>query len=361
MSQNQDQSKNAPNKKEERIRGVFSSQEVRVVGTGTTRRRSIHKVFWFVEQDNKGTIQVQSINNNYVPTGVPKKISMEELLERYSPEPEFYIQSVFPKIRELNESVRTGDKCREKGENFSAEFAYDKALKLDEENIRANFGIGLTYLSRGDVDKADNIFERLVHLDAAFEEQHKHLFNDFGINLRKNKMYKQAEEYYTRALELSHNDENIHINLARALFEGEDRKECVAHLLEALRISPHNETALKFLDWMNQKRIVPPEFRRHVEAALRSAPIPETPVLNTPVAPANQDTPGGSTETATVLLPPEKIDIPNDLTAAPDENTPPSDDSPYTKEDSEKATFAPKPEQLDPSHLADLAPKRDVE
>ena len=117
--------------KEKRMRGVFSSQEVRTVGTGTTRRKSIHKVFWFVEQDEKGTIMVQPINSNYVPTGAKKAVSMEELLEKYSPEPEFYVQSVFPKIRELKESVDQGDKCREKGENFSAEFAYGNALKLD--------------------------------------------------------------------------------------------------------------------------------------------------------------------------------------------------------------------------------------
>lgn len=274
MSENQNEAPGA--QKEKRMRGVFSSQEVRVVGTGTTRRKSIHKVFWFVEQDEKGAIQVQPINTNYVPTGAKKTISMEELLEKYSPEPEFYVQSVFPKIRELNESVDRGDKCREKGENFSAEFAYDNALKLDEENVRANFGIGLTYLARGEVDKADNIFERLVHLDAAFEEEHKHLFNDFGMNLRKNKMYKQAEEYYARALELSKADENLHINLARTLLEGKDIEGCVTHLTEALRLAPGNEMALKFLDWLEKKNLIPPDQRETVRAARegRFAPPP---------------------------------------------------------------------------------------
>ena len=274
MSETQNDAPGA--QKEKRMRGVFSSQEVRVVGTGTTRRKSIHKVFWFVEQDEKGAIQVQPINTNYVPTGAKKTITMEELLEKYSPEPEFYVQSVFPKIRELNESVDRGDKCREKGENFSAEFAYDSALKLDEENVRANFGIGLTYHARGEVDKADNIFERLVHLDAAFEEEHKHLFNDFGMNLRKNKMYKQAEEYYARALELSKADENLHINLARTLLEGKDMEGCAKHLVEALRLAPGNETALKFLDWLEKKNLIPPDLRETVNAARegRFAPPP---------------------------------------------------------------------------------------
>ena len=83
MSETQNDAPGA--QKEKRMRGVFSSQEVRVVGTGTTRRKSIHKVFWFVEQDEKGAIQVQPINTNYVPTGAKKTITMEELLEKYSP------------------------------------------------------------------------------------------------------------------------------------------------------------------------------------------------------------------------------------------------------------------------------------
>lgn len=271
--------------KEERLRGVFSSQEVRMVGTGTTRRKSIHKVFWFVEQSEDGTIEVQPLNTNYVPTGSKKPISLEELLEKYSPEPEFYVQSVYPKIRELNESVEKGDDCREKGENFSAEHEYGNALTLDEENVRANFGIGLTYLARGQVDKADNIFERLVHLDAAFEEEHKHLFNDFGISLRKNKMYKQAEEYYSRALELSKGDENLHVNMARALLEEQDYTGCVEHLLEALKLAPGNDTAMKFLTWMDKRNLIPVNLRASV-AASSSGAVAGGPAGSDPVSPS---------------------------------------------------------------------------
>lgn len=255
--------------RKDRIRGVFSSQEVRSIGTGTTQRRSVQKVFWFIEQDEKGQIEVQPLNTNYVPTGTKKRITMEELLEKYAPEPEFYVQSVFPKMQELNEAIDRGDHCRDKGENFSAEFEYKNALNLDVENVKANFGIGLTYLSRGEADKADNIFERLVHLDAAFQEEHKHLFNDFGINLRKNKMYNQAKEYYTRALELSEVDENLHINIARTFMELHEYLPCTQHLFEALRLSPGNETALKFLSWLQEKGFLPEELRKDAAAALK--------------------------------------------------------------------------------------------
>ena len=265
-------------KREDRIRGVFSSQEVRKVGTGTTTRKTVQKTFWFVEQDADGTIMIQALNSHYIPTGPKKIVAMDDLINSYSPEPEFYIQSVFPKMQALDQAVDKGDDHREKGETFSAEHQYSKALQVDEENIRANFGIGLTYLARGEVDKADNILNRLVNLDAAFEPKHKHLFNDFGINLRKNKMYKQSVEYYKRALTLSDEDDNLHINAARALMEDQQYTQAVEHLLAALKLSPGNETVLKFLNWMNKRKLVPPDLMSSVNEILQSggAAVPDT-------------------------------------------------------------------------------------
>lgn len=257
--------------KTKRIRGVFSSQEVRKVGTGTTTRKTVSKIFWFVEQAEDGTVFIQALNTNYIPTGLPKTITMEELLEKYSPEPEFYVQSVFPKMQQLETSLSKADESREKGETFTAEFEYENALKLDEENVRANFGIGLTYLSRGEAEKADNIFERLVNLEAAFEEQHKHLFNEFGINLRKNKMYNQAVDYYTRALELTKADENIHINVARAFLEQKNYTACVEHLIEALKLSPNHNTVIQFLLWLDTKKFVPQNYQKQVADIIASS------------------------------------------------------------------------------------------
>ena len=165
------------------VRGVFSTQEVRRVGTGTTTRKTVQKTFWFIEQNGKD-IDCQPLNTNYIPSGPKRKITMDELIAKFSPEPEFYLNSVFPKMQEMQRNVDNGDTHREKGENFSAEYEYSRALKIDEENVRANFGIGLTYLERGDNAKAQDIFQRLVKLEATLEPEHKHLFNEFGINLR---------------------------------------------------------------------------------------------------------------------------------------------------------------------------------
>ena len=273
----------APSKPVE-VRGVFSTQEIRRVGTGTTTRKTVQKTFWFVEQKGQD-IECQPLNPNYIPSGPKRKISMDELIAKFSPEPEFYMNSVYPKMQELQKTIKSADKQRENGNNFTAEYEYSRALKVDEENVRANFGIGLTYLERGDKAKAQDIFERLVKLDGAFQAEHKHLFNDFGINLRKNKMLTQALEYYKRAQELSPNDENLYMNIARVQLENHNIDDCIANLLKALSLDPHHAPSLKFVAWLIKKNMVPEKRKADLAAAIAaSKKAPE----KKPEAPAAQ-------------------------------------------------------------------------
>lgn len=259
--------------KPEAITGVFSTQEIKRVGTGTTTRKSIHKSFWYCQElesgAEEGKIEIQPLNANYIPAGPKRVVDKEQFLSGFSPEPEFYVSTVFPRMREINKTVARADRHRKNKEYYSAEMEYNNALKVDEENVRANFGLGLTYLQRNETDKADNIFSRLVKLDAAFEQEHKHLFNEFGIQLRKNGMFDQAKEYYTRALDLSSTDENIYYNMARAELESDRAEAAVDMLLKGLAVNPNMEEAARFLIWMLGKNLVPDGKKNEVASALR--------------------------------------------------------------------------------------------
>lgn len=264
MSQNV----NAEQGKREKINGVFSSQEVRKVGTGSTTRKTIQKTFWFCTEMDDGYLEVQPLNTNYVPSGPKKKLSKEQFFSSFAPEPEMYITTVYPKMREMSKNIARGDRYRERGELYSAEMEYGSALKVDDENVRANFGLGITYLERGEADKADNIFERLVKLEAAFEEEHKHLFNEFGIKLRKNKLIDQSVTYYERALELCPHDEHLLYNTARAYLDAKRLDKALEYLLQCLEINPTLEPAVKFLQWLVTKQMVPEAEKAKVAAAL---------------------------------------------------------------------------------------------
>lgn len=268
------------------LEGVFSNQEVRSVGTGTTTRKTIQKSYWYVIEQENGEMELQPLNSNYVPSGPKKRLSKNEFLEKFSPEPEFYVSNVFPKIKEINKTIARADRHRQNKEYYSAEMEYGNALRIDEDNIRANFGLGITYLERGENNKAEDILGRLVKLEGAFESEHKHLFNDFGINLRKNGMYDQSIAYYSRALELTLHDENLYYNMARAYLEKKDPGSAVDYLLKGLELNSLQETLLKFLMWMLTKNLVPDDKKAAAAAMLQKARQAQGQAAPQPAAPA---------------------------------------------------------------------------
>ncbi len=236
-----------------KIQGVFSSQSVQKIGTGTTVRRTISKMYWMAKELDDGTVEVQALNKSYIPSGPKSAVEMEEFLSKYSPEPEFYVSTVYPKIKELNTTVERGEKARQAGATYSAEFEFQNALDVDEDNVKANFGLGLTYMERGESSKANDIFERLVKLDAAFQTEHKHLFNEFGMNLRKTGMQDQAIDYYERALQMTTQDENLHYNIARAFYEKGNLEKCADHLAKALALNKDHAEAQKFFEFVKKQ------------------------------------------------------------------------------------------------------------
>jgi len=242
-----------------RISGVFSQKKTAKIGSGTTARQTEFITYSLVQEREDGLLDVQALTASDLPFGPKTQITRDELLSSYLPEPQKTmaraVSALSPQEQEIQKAVARGDKFRKRGESFTAEFEYNKALSMDMGNVRANFGIGLCYIERGEKEKAKEVFERVVHLDAAFQDEHKHLFNEFGINLRKAGMHDEAQVYYRRALELSPQDENLHYNLARAAFDKGEAKVAAQHLGACLKINPEHAEARQFVDYLKRKRL----------------------------------------------------------------------------------------------------------
>jgi tetratricopeptide (TPR) repeat protein len=234
------------------ISGVFSTLAGSSVGVGTTAKQTLQKTYWFVKELESGDIEVQPLNSNDVPSGLKHTVSKVAFLNDFEPEPEYYAEVVLPNIRGLDATIKRGEKHRDLSENYSAEYEFNSAVKIDEQNVRANFGLGLTYLDRGETERANALFKRLVDIDAIYEAAHKHLFNEFGMGLRKNGMIDQALEYYHKAESLCKRDENLCLNIARAYFEKSDVKGCLKYLKRSLKINPSHEEAGRFLEYMQE-------------------------------------------------------------------------------------------------------------
>ena len=225
--------------------GIFSSRTRDV-----DQLDDVQKSYWAVQELESGDVEVQALNNNNIPTGPKLLIAKERFLSNYHPEPEFYANTVLPSLMLQNERIKRGEGHRTKEENYSAEYEFSTAVAVDEDNVRANFGLGLTFLERGEVDRAEDVFKRLVKLNAIYTPEHKHLFNEFGISMRKNGMFEHAIKYYHRAEDLCDDDENLFLNISRAYFEKGDLRGCITYLEKSLLLNPFFDEAGLFKDFL---------------------------------------------------------------------------------------------------------------
>ncbi len=232
------------------FQGVFSTTRKSVIGTGDHPSDvSARPCIFFVEQDEKGHIVMRPLNQNMVPVGTAVSISKDELLADYTPEPSVYLHKVHPQMRKMEDHAQRGEKLREEGALYTAEFEYKCALALAEDHVRSVFGLGLIYLERGDLGGADMVFNKIITLEAAFGPENKHLFNDFGIRLRKSRMLDQAVLYYRRAIELCDDDENLYYNISRAYFEQGEFANAMAHGEKALKMNPEFAECRNWCVW----------------------------------------------------------------------------------------------------------------
>ncbi|MCG8529870.1 MAG: tetratricopeptide repeat protein [Desulfovibrionales bacterium] len=238
---------------EQPIRGAFSAEKLVRVGFGGTKRTNKIVVMLYAEQEANGDIVLWKLNNSHIPFEKYDKISFEQLMEEYTPEPAFYQENIYPAMRKVAQGIARGERLRVNGQPYGAEVEFLQVLDMDEENVRAMFGLGLTYLDRNEVEKGQEVFSKLVHIEAAFAEEHKHMFNEFGIMLRKNKMYDEALQFYSRAQKLTALDEHLLYNIGRVLIETKEYEKALVMLKKALEVNPGFEEAAKLAAMLEKK------------------------------------------------------------------------------------------------------------
>ncbi|MYL83185.1 tetratricopeptide repeat protein [Desulfovibrio aerotolerans] len=235
------------------VKGVFSIDSKHLLGIGGVSQAS-QRIFFYAEQlDAAGRVALQRLSRNFIPSGTKRFITREILLTQYQPEPSVYLNKVVPVMRRMEEAVQTADNHRQRQELFAAEFEYNAILRLDEEHVKAAFGLGLTYLERQEQHNADAVFHKIMRIEAAFLPEHKHLFNEFGIQMRKLGMYDEAMRYYSRAYRLCRTDEHLLYNIARTLYEKGRLKSSRAMLNQALRLNAAFPEAKAFLAYLDSR------------------------------------------------------------------------------------------------------------
>ena len=229
---------NAIDASSELLTGVFSTVVRSWIGAGTTRRKTEQQVAFYVQEQPDGTYTRQALNEKFIPSGPLETLEREELLRNYTPEAKLFTEKLLPAVRLMTKAIAKGERLRERGKPYNAELEFRNALVLDENNVRANFGLGMTLMDQGNEDESGQIFERLMDQDETFKPDNKHLFNEYGMRLRKNGMFDKALRYYDKAYILSDRDEHLLYNIARTHYERGAHDDALLFADKALAINP---------------------------------------------------------------------------------------------------------------------------
>ncbi len=222
----------------ERFEGIFSIQKNSWIGSGTTRRKVTKAVYYYAEMTEGGQVAVRPVNDKMVPKGRAEMVDLEAFVAIYKPESDIYEKQTLPAMRKVHKTLAKAERLRDQGQPYTAEYEFKNALAIDEDNIRGNFGLGLAYLELGKKEEAHEVLKKLVKLDDSFSADNKHLFNEFGIKLRKCGMFDQALSYYATAMKIAPDDENLCYNIARTLYDKEDYDTCLRYLKKAINLKP---------------------------------------------------------------------------------------------------------------------------
>jgi len=220
--------------------GVYRHTSWTTIGTGSTAKRKIQIIDYYFEgldPDESGLFNAQIVDYTGKPLQMFDRLRPSEVYKmRLISDNLGDLPKILDKVNMLKSHVKTAERHLEQGEYHSAEYEYDNALKIDKQNVEANLGKGKTLFKMERYEEAKEIFDELSENPELYLEEHKHLFNEYGINLRQMSMYDCAAESYKRAIRVNPYDPHLYYNLAIACVKLGDTPLAVKLLDRAVKL-----------------------------------------------------------------------------------------------------------------------------
>jgi len=198
-------------------RMIYLKQERIKVGVGSTAKAQMVEDYYEVVEIDPNHVEVRLLDIDDHPVGKASIITREELKDYiYCPD-YFNKERKSQGLKELivEKRVQLGDRYFGAKKFFSAESQYNKALALDENSLRAKLGKGKTLYARGEKKEAEEVFSSLSNNQALFDNENKHIFNEFGIELRKKRMFEEAISNYLKTNSIGPDDQVLYYNLRK--------------------------------------------------------------------------------------------------------------------------------------------------
>jgi tetratricopeptide (TPR) repeat protein len=218
--------------------GVYSSL---TKGPKEERASAKRKQYWFVWDNGEAGYSVQPLDGAFTPQG--EALVMEA--------------STFRASFSLEPTILAAPERRSPAP--AAPFPQPEQQAADQAEVenflRSHFGALLLKIKRGDDLSASlKALQELAEVEEGIVPEHKYMFADFGINLRKGEMPEIALVHAKRVLSLAPGDGNAHFNIARIYYVLGKLGEAEQHLLAALEFAPDLECAKDFLAYIGTER-----------------------------------------------------------------------------------------------------------
>lgn len=229
------------------------------IGAGQTSREQFEEIHYYVSENDEGTFNIEVLSRAGRRTGVvldviDKQYFLDKFFSCYEHECSF-----FPKLspeeskNKASEHANNGDILKKNNQMKHAELEYGTALKFDESSARGNYGMAKVLLETGREEKGKSILKKLTKLETIFVKENKHLFNEIGIDLRKQGLYDEACEHYTKAISIDPEDPVLCYNLARLHKQTNKFIEAMKAIKMALELNPNFQEAKDLQVWIEAK------------------------------------------------------------------------------------------------------------
>ena len=210
------------------------------------------KVRYWARDAGGGVVSVEFLKPDGTSTGmVAERITAGEFQRRFvKDDPSKRKKAEPPKTPQqvmVEKCMAAGEAHLERNEFHSAEFEFKTALKFDEKHVAASYGLGEAYVGQGKMEEARRILSRLTDNERLYTKDNKHTFNKLGILLRRQGLFPLALKNYQRAIKIDHTDPVLFYNLARVLYEMQQKEKAAGFLKNALVIDPGFKEAADFL------------------------------------------------------------------------------------------------------------------
>lgn len=209
--------------------GVYSQNQGSYVGRA-------RKTFYFIWELPDKSYVIQELDPALTATGPQRRITNARLKANFRPEPSILAAPVTsPEPRDF---IQPGpEKATELTDGTLARLERARKAKQVETDLRNNFARALSSLNRPrDRKGAIVALEQLARTKKDILPEHKHMFRDFGVSLRKKSLHDIAAICAQRVLELAPNDDHAHFNMARLMLLLGMYDEAVAHLKAAMKL-----------------------------------------------------------------------------------------------------------------------------